>query len=196
MKESRYKLLIALIILIIGTAANQLSSVFLYNKYHDTLPVLNDLILDNIPFLKIAVVYDFIAFLPYIFLVWHVWKHNKKELPYILVLFGIFNFVRGVFIALTPLGSPNDEMVGLFYGKMFRVGAFPSGHTGGAFMAYLVTKAKLLRWIMLFLVLLVIITLFLGHGHYSIDILSALFFSYAIYCFGESHLKKWFICSA
>jgi hypothetical protein len=33
-----------------------------------------------------------------------------------------------------------------------------------------------------------ILALFLAHGHYSIDILSGIFFAYAIRSFGEKHL--------
>jgi hypothetical protein len=37
--------------------------------------------------------------------------------------------------------------------------------------------------------IVVISALFLARGHYSIDILSGLFFSYAIRAFGEKHLS-------
>jgi len=45
------------------------------------------------------------------------------------------------------------------------------------------------KWAIFICLILVMITLFLSHGHYSIDILSGLFFSYAIRAFGDKHLS-------
>ena len=55
--------------------------------------------------------------------------------------------------------------------------------------SFLLVKDKLYKWIIMICLILVIITLFLAHGHYSIDILSGLFFAYAIKSFGEKHLE-------
>jgi membrane-associated phospholipid phosphatase len=54
---------------------------------------------------------------------------------------------------------------------------------------FLLLKDKLYKWIIMICLIVVIITLFLAHGHYSIDILSGLFFAYAIVSFGEKHLR-------
>jgi hypothetical protein len=43
--------------------------------------------------------------------------------------------------------------------------------------------------LILFCLVVVIIALFLARGHYSIDILSGLFFSYAIKAYGDKHFK-------
>jgi hypothetical protein len=48
-------------------------------------------------------------------------------------------------------------------------------------------KDKIYKWLILFCLVTVIIALFLTHCHYSIDILSGIFFAYAIRAYGEKH---------
>ena len=60
--------------------------------------------------------------------------------------------------------------------------------SAGVFLLMLLVKDRWYKRIIFFCLSVVIITLFLAHGHYSIDILSGLFFAYAIRSFGERHL--------
>jgi hypothetical protein len=52
---------------------------------------------------------------------------------------------------------------------------------------FLLVKDKGYKWLILICLAIVITALFLARGHYSIDILSGLFFAYAIRAFGEKH---------
>jgi hypothetical protein len=52
---------------------------------------------------------------------------------------------------------------------------------------FLLVKDKSYKWLILICLIIVVGALFLARGHYSIDILSGLFFSYAIRSFGEKH---------
>jgi hypothetical protein len=54
---------------------------------------------------------------------------------------------------------------------------------------FLLVKDRTYKWLILSCLIIVISSLFLARGHYSIDILSGLFFSYAIREFGEKHLS-------
>jgi membrane-associated phospholipid phosphatase len=107
-------------------------------------------------------------------------------------MIGIFYIVRGIFIVLTPFGNPPmfNGSDPLFHGfANYELGVYPSGHAGFVFLILLLVKDRILRWIIGICLITVIITLFLAHGHYSIDILSGIFFSYAIYSYGEKHFS-------
>jgi membrane-associated phospholipid phosphatase len=107
-----------------------------------------------------------------------------------MVMVGIFYVVRGIFIVLTPFGNPpmfigSDPM---FHGfANYEIGVYPSGHVGNVFMLLLLVKDKTYKWLIGVCLVIVIVALFLAHGHYSIDILSGIFFSYAIRSYGEKH---------
>jgi membrane-associated phospholipid phosphatase len=105
---------------------------------------------------------------------------------------GIFYIVRGIFIVLTPFGNPplfngSDPLFNGF--SKYELGVYPSGHAGNVFLLFLLVKDWIYKWIILFCLIIVIVALFLAHGHYSIDIFSGLFFAYAIRAFGEKHLS-------
>jgi membrane-associated phospholipid phosphatase len=191
--KSRY-LYIALLAFIGGAALNIASQTYLHNYTSEgkTLPMLSDLILDNLPSLNVALYYDIFALIPIILvLVYIIHKKDYERLPFIILMSALFYMVRGVFIVLTPFGNPpmfngSDPLFNGF--AKYDLGVYPSGHAGNVFLMYLLVKDKLYKWSILICLVLVIITLFLAHGHYSIDILSGLFFAYAIKAYGDKHL--------
>lgn len=191
--KSRY-LYIALLAFIAGGALNIASQTYLHNYTSEgkTLPMLSDLILDNLPALNVALYYDIFALIPIILvLVYIIHKKDYERLPFIILMSALFYIVRGVFIVLTPFGNPpmfngSDPLFNGF--AKYDLGVYPSGHAGNVFLMYLLVKDKLYKWSILICLILVIITLFLAHGHYSIDILSGLFFAYAIKAYGDKHL--------
>jgi len=192
--KSRF-LYIALITFIAGASLNIASQTYLHNYTSEgnTLPMLNDLILDNIPSLDVALYYDIFALLPIIFVIIYV-VHKKAydRVPFIIMMSGLFYIVRGIFIVLTPFGNPpafngSDPLFNGF--SKYDLGVYPSGHAGNVFLLFLLVKDRLYKWMIMICLILVILTLFLAHGHYSIDILSGLFFAYAIKSFGEKHLE-------
>jgi membrane-associated phospholipid phosphatase len=185
---------IGLISILAGYALNFISQIYLINGIENgkTLPVLSDLILDNLPYYDISLIYD-IFYLSGLIIVLIYWVHKKdyERIPFFLILCGIFFIVRGIFIVLTPFGNPP-----MFSGSnMFKefvkieVGVYPSGHAGSLFLFFLLINDKYYKWIIFFCLVMVIISLCLSRGHYSIDIFSGIFFAYAIKAFGEKHLK-------
>lgn len=184
------------ITLIIGIELNFYSQEYLLNYMQNgkSLPVLSDLILDNIPLWDIDYLYDFFSILSLLVLiVFVIHKRKYSSIPYFLLLSGIFQIVRGFFIVLTPFGNPIgfDGTEGPFNGFTdIELGVYPSGHTGIAYLYFLLVKAKPYRHILLFSVLVIIVALFLSRGHYTIDILSGIFFAYAIKSYGDKHLLK------
>ncbi len=192
--KSRY-LYIAILAFVAGAALNIASQTYLHNYTIEgkTLPMLSDLILDNLPSLNVALYYDIFALIPlFLILAYIIHKKAYDRLPFIILMSALFYMVRGVFIVLTPFGNPpmfngSDPLFNGF--AKYDLGVYPSGHAGNVFLMYLLVKDKLYKWSILICLILVIITLFLAHGHYSIDILSGLFFAYAIKAYGDKHLS-------
>ena len=178
-----------------GLGLNVASQTYLHNYISEgkTLPMLSDLILDNIPVLNVALIYDIVALIPIIIaLLFMFQKNNYNRIPFFLLMVGIFYIVRGIFIVLTPFGNPPmfNGSDPLFHGfANYELGVYPSGHAGFVFLLLLLVKDSVLRWIIGICLIIVICSLFLAHGHYSIDILSGIFFSYAIYSYGEKHFS-------
>jgi membrane-associated phospholipid phosphatase len=191
--KSKY-LYIAVIAFIAGAALNIASQTYLHNNVSEgkTLPMLSDLILDNIPSMNVSLYYDIFALIPIIFVIIYVIHKNElSKVPFILLMSAIFYIIRGIFIVLTPFGNP-PEFCGsdpLFNGfSKFDLGVYPSGHAGNVFLLFLLVHDKVYKWLIFICLILVIVTLFLAHGHYSIDIFSGIFFAYAICSFGEKKL--------
>jgi membrane-associated phospholipid phosphatase len=193
--RSRY-LYIGIVTLALGMGLNFASQTYLHNYMSEgkTLPMLSDLILDNIPYMDVAFYYDVGSLLSVFAVVMYiVVKKEVKRFPYFLILIGIFYIVRGIFIVLTPFGNPP-----LFNGtgapfngfSKYELGVYPSGHVGNAVIFFLLARDKFFKWLLLAIVIFIIITLLLARGHYSIDIFSGWFFAYAIITFGEKYLKS------
>jgi membrane-associated phospholipid phosphatase len=186
---------LGLISVIAGIELNFAMQTYLFDHMDGgkALPMLSDLILDNIPYYEISILYDLFSFIPLIVvLVYFVHKKDYNRIPFFLILFGIIEIVRGVFIVLTPLGNPPmfNGTNSLFNGfSKYELGVYPSGHVGDVFLFLLLVNDRWYKWIMFFCLMVVIISLFFSHGHYSIDILSGLFFAYAINAFGNKYLK-------
>lgn len=178
-----------------GIALNIASQTYLHNYMSEgkTLPMLSDLILDNLPVIDLSLVYDIVCLVPiFLMFIYIVHKKEYNRVPFILLMVGIFYLVRGVFIVLTPFGNP--PMFGgsdpLFNGfSKYELGVYPSGHAGNLFMLFLLVNDSVYKKIILACLIIVIIALLLSHGHYSIDIFSGIFFSYAIRSYGIKHFR-------
>jgi len=192
--KSKY-LYLGILAVIAGAGLNFASESYLHNYMSEgkTLPMLSDLILDNLPFYNVSLIYDISCLIPIVLvLIYFVHKKDYNRIPLFLLLTGIFYIVRGIFIVLTPFGNPPmfNGSDPLFHGfSNYEIGVYPSGHTGNVFLMFLLVKDKSYKWLISICLIVVIISLFLARGHYSIDILSGLFFSYAIREFGEKHLS-------
>jgi PAP2 superfamily C-terminal len=190
--KSKY-LYFGILSVIAGAALNFASETYLHDYMSEgkTLPMLSDLVLDNLPYYNVSLIYDISCLIPILLvLIYIVQKKDYNRIPMFLLLTGIFYIVRGVFIVLTPFGNPpmfsgSDTLFNGF--SKYELGVYPSGHAGNVFLMLLLVKDKGYKWLIFICLVIVIVTLFLARGHYSIDILSGLFFSYAIKAFGEKH---------
>jgi hypothetical protein len=180
---------------IAGAGLNFASETYLHNYMSQgkTLPMLSDLVLDNLPYYNVSLIYDISCLIPILLvLIYFVHKKDYNRIPMFLLMTGIFYIVRGIFIVLTPFGNPpmfsgSDSIFNGF--SKYELGVYPSGHAGNVFLMLLLVKDKTYKWLIFICLAFVISALFLARGHYSIDILSGLFFSYAIKAFGEKHFS-------
>ncbi|MCX6254427.1 MAG: phosphatase PAP2-related protein [Bacteroidia bacterium] len=192
--KSRY-LYIGILSVIAGAGLNFASETYLHNYMSEgkTLPMLSDLILDNLPFVDVSLIYDIFCLIPILLvLIYFIHKKDYNRIPFFLLMSGIFYIVRGIFIVLTPFGNPpmfngSDPLFNGF--SKYELGVYPSGHAGNVFLMFLLVKDKGYKWLIFVCMVVVVTALFLARGHYSIDILSGLFFAYAIRAFGEKHLS-------
>jgi hypothetical protein len=193
--KSRYFYL-GIVALLAGILLNNASQAYLHNYISQgkSLPVLSDMILDKLPVINVSLIYDIFAIIPIILIFFYIiHKRDYKRIPFIFLMIGIFYVVRGVFIVLTPFGNPPmfNGSDPLFHGfANYELGVYPSGHAGAVFLILLLANNNVYKWLIGICLILVIIALFLTHGHYSIDILSGLFFAYAIRSYGEKHFQK------
>ena len=191
--KSRY-FYFGVISVLAGAGLNFASETYLHNYMSagKTLPMLSDLVLDNLPFYNVSLIYDVGCLIPiFLVLIYIVHKKDYNRVPLFLLMTGIFYIVRGIFIVLTPFGNPPmfNGSDPLFHGfSNYELGVYPSGHAGNVFLLFLLVKDRTYKYLIMTCLVIVITALFLARGHYSIDILSGLFFSYAIREFGEKHL--------
>ena len=182
--------------LLAGILLNNASQAYLHNYMSEgkSLPVLSDLILDKLPVINASLIYDIVAIIPIVLaFVYIIHKRDYNRIPFIFLMIGIFYIVRGIFIILTPFGNPPmfNGSDPLFHGfANYELGVYPSGHAGAVFLILLLMNSRVYRWIIGICLIVVILALFLAHAHYSIDILSGLFFAYAIRSYGEKHFRK------
>jgi hypothetical protein len=185
---------IGLLSVITRIVLNLASQAYLHNYIiaGKVLPMLSDLILDNLPVIDVSLIYDIVSLIPIILAVIYIFhKKDYNRVPFFLLMIGFFYIVRGIFIVLTPFGNPPmfNGSDPLFHGfANYELGVYPSGHAGNVFLILLLVKDRGYKWIIGICLIIVICALFLAHGHYSIDILSGIFFSYAIRAYGEKHL--------
>ena len=110
---------------------------------------------------------------------------RPNRLPFALKAMALFLLVRAVFVALTHVApSPIDPqkpapfLNSIFYGSDL----FFSGHTGLPFLAALAFW-HIVQWRVFYLALTAFFgaVVLLGHYHYSIDVLAALFITYGVF---------------
>jgi len=192
--QSRY-FYYGLLAVFAGIGLNNASQAYLhyYLSQGKSLPILSDMILDKLPVINVSLIYDIFAIVPILLaVIYIIHRRDYNRIPFIFLMVGIFYIVRGIFIVLTPFGNPPmfNGSDPLFHGfANYELGVYPSGHAGNVFLILLLVNDRIYKWLIGICLTVVILALFLAHSHYSIDILSGLFFAYAIRSFGVKHFS-------
>ena len=153
-----------------------------------------DIVLDNIPVFDVDEVFVYGGY-TLVALVVLVCLANSRRIPFTVKTIALFYIIRSVFVSLTHIAPfPTHTFIdptGL--SKFFDPGSelFFSGHTGLPFlMALIYWDNKILRTSFVCLSIILGAVVLMGHLHYSIDVLSAFFITYAIYGIAEQIFKK------
>lgn len=114
--------------------------------------------------------------------------NSPGKLVFTVQCYSLLLLIRMVMMSLMPLNPPagmislNDPFVQFFgTGQILTKDLFFSGHVATLFLFYLVTEKKIFKTFFLIATILVGITVLLQHVHYTIDVVSAPFFSYLSY---------------
>lgn len=183
--EQYYKAALPISIFLFLTAVTANTFAGVYATEHASNSV-TDVILSNIPVFDIDAwfVYGSIAF---IVIVVALLSAHPHRIPFVLCALALFYIIRAVFISLTHIGPYPEHAELNFESKIILLlwgggDQFFSGHTGAPFMLALVYWADK-KWRIFFLAasLFFATIVLLGHLHYTIDVLSAFFITYAIY---------------
>ncbi|MDO8482133.1 MAG: phosphatase PAP2-related protein [bacterium] len=147
-----------------------------------------DIILSNFPVVNVDGLFIYGTLLLIIFASLLVLAHPKR-IPFTLHSMTIFYLIRSGFVSLTHIGpfpvqTENAYDLGVVLSRfLFSSDLFFSAHTGAPFLlALMFWREKTVRYIFLAWSIFMGTVVLLGHLHYTIDVVSAFFITYAIYC--------------
>lgn len=180
----------AILLLIVSLVVN------FYAGYYATTrkssPV-TDIILSNIRVFDLDVVFVCGTVIFFIFLGF-LCAVDLKWIPFLIKSLALFILIRSIFVALTHIGPFPDQIVinSRIFSKFSSEGdLFFSAHAGLPFlMALMFWKNIWLRVLFLLWSLFFSVVVLLAHMHYTIDVLSAFFITYAIYKIAIFLFKK------
>jgi membrane-associated phospholipid phosphatase len=181
-KHNRRELLFTLILLgvILLSFTKFLNYVELRAGFTFTDPLLNLFAPANLTWIIFGLIYIGLVIAIYFFI------KDPALLLAALQSYLVLVLLRTAAMYLLPLNPPsdmiplNDPFVQIFgSGEILTKDLFFSGHTATLFLLFLVANKKALKIIFLFFAVIVGISVLLQHVHYSIDVFTAPFFSYA-----------------
>lgn len=185
-------------------------------------PSLPDLLLSHVPYVawvdRLNYVVWLLAYVPVALL---LWRADAERFCRYMVVAGGLALIRGITICMTGLGPVRgadvnaglslDQRIDAFLsiasiGAVFRDGAahvyltkdlFFSGHTATTFLLLLyVWRYPTLRTLALVGHVLVVVTLFLSHLHYTIDVIGAYAITFSLFALCEGDLRRMLLGAA
>ena len=160
----------------------------LFSKSHASNPV-SDIVLSNTRVFNVDELFLYGTVLFVVFVGALAFAHPRR-IPFTLHALALFFFIRAGFVCLTHI-APFPERAATDFGAtiqkyFFGDDLFFSGHTGSPFlMALIFWREWRLRYVFLAWSVFFATVVLLGHLHYSIDVASAYFITYTIFCMAE-----------
>ena len=190
-EEDSLSLLMSFLFFILSLIANYYANV--YASARSGNPV-TDLILDNIPVVNMDTAF-WAGTVLFVIFVAIVVLRRPHGIAFVAKTVALFVITRAFFITLTHIGpSPLDTLTAPSeIGRLFSLGSdlFFSGHTGLPYLfALIYWHNKYLRNIFILISIFAGIGVLLGHIHYSIDVASAYFITYGVFCIAIRIFKK------
>lgn len=149
----------------------------------------SDIVLSNTPAFHVGNLFVYGTFLLVVFMFGITTAHPRR-IPFIFLSLGMLFFIRAGFVSLTHIAAFPERAVSDFSFTMrkyfFGNDLFFSGHTGAPFlMALVFWHDRRLRFAFLAWSIFFAFVVLMGHLHYSIDVASAFFITYSVFCLTE-----------
>jgi hypothetical protein len=190
--EHKFSILFSVLFFVLANVINQFASNYVDKVTTAAVP---DLILDHVPPINLEFIYIYgVIFLVFVLAV-YVFFFRITEFHKVIGQFSLLILIRSFFMIFTHLGTPAGSIVlenpPLIYDFFnFHNDFFFSGHTAVPFMAFLLFRKEKIGRLFLFMTFILAATVLLMHRHYSIDVFSAFFITYATYEFGRWFFRK------
>lgn len=165
---------------------------------HTASNPVSDIVLTNTPVFDVDQIFVFGSILLVLSIV-IVCSIHPQTIPFVLYSLALFYFIRAGFVSLTHLAPYPDQSPIYFHSDfatevsklLFGGGLFFSGHTGAPFLIALAFwQKKLVRYFFIAWSIFFATIVLLGHMHYSIDVASAYFITYAVYHLAMQLFRK------
>ncbi len=193
-KKFRISLLIGIFLLLVAGSLNSMAV-----SYKETVPVksVGDLILDRLPPLDLNFMFTYGMLAVILITTIYPIFFKPQIFPFAAKTIAAFIMIRSFFITLTHIGAPEGFLLPEFGSqpgamRLFYVNdLFFSGHVGFTFLsALLFWENKWLRWFMVVMSFVEAATVLFLRVHYSIDVFSAYFITYAIFVVSDKIFNK------
>ena len=181
-KSFAYNVLIGIVFLSVALIANRYANSYAAAQASNNV---TDIFLNNLPVVDVRLIFSEGAMLFLLFLA-AVLLYEPKYISFTLKSLAVFVLIRSFFLILTNLAPPADQILvsPTDFISSFSSGGdfFFSAHTGLPFLlAFIFWDKKLLRCIFFISSVVGGAIVLLGHLHYSIDVFSAFFISFAVF---------------
>lgn len=187
----RFSTPVALTALLLSTFINYYAGTYATEVASNSV---TDIVLSNVPVFNVEGVFVYGSLVLALYVAGLLLTHPKR-IPFTLHSLTLFILIRSAFISFTHI-APYPSQIPLDLGAVaskfiFGGDLFFSGHTGIPFlMALIFWKEKHLRYLFLTWSVVFGTTALLGHLHYTIDVISAFFITYTIFCIAERIFKE------
>jgi len=183
---TRPKTLLSIAVLVGSTFASFALNELIQWLYPDR-PIVPDLLFTLLPEVRaLGFVSEPFVFVSIVLLLWYMFRHDRRHLPFYFFTVGIGYALRSVLIVLTPLGRPTgaiDTSGAAILLGIRQYGMFPSGHTMLVAAIFFLIDGKRhpgFKWATGLACVAEMIVLLLCRGHYSIDIVGGVALAYLV----------------